>query len=251
VTAWELTNVTARLVLPPGLLFLVILVGLALVRTRPRYGVVLAFFGTLALYAMAMPIVGSMLLKSIETPYVDPAADRSGSVIVVLGGGLHVSPEYGGLTVSRHSLERVRYAAHLHKRIAKPVLLTGGNPTGSNSTEAREMQVALREFGVTARWIEEASDNTFESARLSERVLRQAGITRIYLITHAWHMPRAKSAFEESGLEVIPAPMGYVSPMSVRPLDFLPSASAFEKSWFFFREIAGLAWYRLKSAQGR
>lgn len=240
---------TARLVLPPGILLLLILVGLGLVRARSRYGVGIAFFATGALYAISTPFVGSTLLHSIEVPYSDPAADRSAGAIVVLGGGLYTdAPEYGGDTVARHSLERVRYAAHLHKRTGKPILLTGGDPMKSGTTEARQMQSTLREFGVTVKWIEDAADNTFESARYTRRMLQEAGINKVYLVTHAWHMMRSRSAFEEAGLQVVPAALAYTGPPQTRPLDFLPSASALEKSWFFFHEMAGVAWYRLKSA---
>ena len=249
MSAWEFTNVAARLVLPPGLLIILILVGLAFVRTRPRFGIGLATAATLALYVIATPIVGSILLHSLEDPYVDPARDSSGGAIVVLGGGLYPgAPEYDGDTVSRYSLERVRYAARLQKRLGKPVLVTGGNPAQADSTEAAQMQAAMSEFGVTVQWLEDASDNTFENARYTRQVLRQTGIEKIYLVTHAWHMRRARMAFEQAGLQVIPAPTGYSGPLPLRPIELVPSAGGLERSWLFIHEIAGLAWYRLKSA---
>ena len=250
MSAWELTNVVARLLLPPGLLILLILVGLALARSRPRLGIRLATAATLTLFVLSMPIVGSMLLHSLEDPYADPVRDASGGAIVVLGGGLYPgAAEYGGDTVSRYSLERVRYAARLQRRLGKPVLVTGGNPTHADSTEASQMQAAMSEFGVTVQWLEDASDNTFENARYTRRVLLQAHIDKIYLVTHAWHMRRARMAFESAGLAVIPAPTGYSGPLPLRPIEFMPSAGGLERSWLYMHEIAGLAWYRLKSAQ--
>ena len=81
------------------------------------------------LYAIAIPFVATRLLHSIESAYTEPTQDATGQAIVVLGGGFYPrAPEYGADTVSRRSLERVRYAAHLQKRMAKPILLAGGNP---------------------------------------------------------------------------------------------------------------------------
>jgi uncharacterized SAM-binding protein YcdF (DUF218 family) len=252
VSGWELTNIAVKAVLPPGGLILLGLLGFALMRSRTKSGVAIALFALVSLYLLSMPIVGRSLLQTIEAPHVDPATDPGGGAIVVLGGGsYHRAPEYRMDTVSRHSLERVRYAAHLQRRTGKPILVTGGDPAGSGSTEAEQMKVALAEFGASTRWTENASKNTLENARLVQKILREAGVDSVYVVTHAWHMPRAKLAFARSGLRVIPAPMGYTSRSRTRVLDFFPSAPALENSAHFFHEIAGLAWYRLQFARER
>jgi uncharacterized SAM-binding protein YcdF (DUF218 family) len=234
--------------LPPGGLILLALAGVSLVRSRPRLGLGLAVGALLALYAIATPFVATRLVHSIESPFVDPTQDATGQAIVVLGGGLRPRAlEYGSDTVSRRSLERVRYAARLHERTGKPILLTGGNPGRADSTEAAQMEIVLREFGATSRWLENASGNTRENARYTRETLREAGISRIYLVTHAWHMPRARRAFEEAGLHVIPAAIAYVAPLAATPVYLVPSASALELSGVFFREIGSTAWYRLES----
>jgi uncharacterized SAM-binding protein YcdF (DUF218 family) len=191
------------------------------------------------------------LLHSIQSPFVDPEQDPTGEAIVVLGGGLYPGAvEFSGDTVSRRSLERVRYAARLQKRTGKPVLLSGGNPMRADSAEAEQMQNVLREFGGNAVWLEATSHNTFENVRNTHQTLEQNGISRIYLVTHAWHMPRARAAFERLGVHVIPAGTGYATPLEAKPINLVPSAIALEGSELFFREIAGMAWDRLKFALG-
>lgn len=247
MSVWELTNVTARLVLPPGLFILLALVGLAFARTRARAGATLAFVSLLALYVLCMPVVSTALLQSLEPPYSDPTRDKSGGAIVVLGGGLYAqAPEYEGDTVGRFTLERVRYAALLQRRMAKPILVSGGNPIGAATTEAAQMKNMLKELGATVRWAEAASNNTFENARLTQQMLKKDGITSVYLVTHAWHMPRAQLSFERAGLRVIPAPTAYHTRVGLRLLDFIPSAQALGDSYFFFHEVLGTVWYRLK-----
>lgn len=249
ISTWELTNATAHLVLPPGVLILIALLGFAFARTSPRLGRGIAVVAVVLLLLLSLPIVSSSLLRALEVPYSDPAADRRGGAIVVLGGGTYVrAPEYGHDTVSWGTLERLRYAAFLHRRIHKPLLVSSGNPARADTSEAAQMQAVLKELGTPATWIEEGSKNTFENARLSYRILERTGIRTIYLVTHAWHMRRARMAFEQSGFSVIPAPTGYATRVRVTLLDFVPDAGALFDSWKFFHEIAGIAWYRLKFA---
>ena len=66
-----------------------------------------------------------------------------------------------------------------------------------------------QDFGVKVRWVESASRDTAENATLSAPMLKTAGITRIALVSHGWHLPRAIPLFEKQGLEVTPAPMAF------------------------------------------
>lgn len=252
MSPWELTNATAQLVLPPTVFILLALIGLAMVRSRIRFGAGLAVCSVLALYVLSVPLVSRSLVQSLETPYVDPLEDGSPGAIVVLGGGsYHRAPEYGTDTVSAPSLERVRYAAYLQKRTGKPILVTGGNPAGGNTSEGEQMKSALREFGATTKWVESKSNNTFQNARMSQQTLRKAGVQSVYLVTHAWHMPRAKMAFERAGLRVVPAPMAYKTRPRLMLLDFLPHASGLKDSYIFFHEVLGTVWYRVRYDLGR
>ena len=114
------------------------------------------------------------------------------------------------------------------------------------------MQAVLtREFQVPVQWIEQDSRNTLENARLSRRLLQAAGVQRIYLVTHAWHMPRARLAFEHAGFAVIPAPTRYATFFESTILEFLPKASALLDSSRFFHEVIGIGWYHLRILSGR
>lgn len=251
MSSWELTNITARLVLPPGLLIVLALIGLGLVRSRVRFGAGLAIVSVLSLYVFSMPIVSRSLVQSLETPYSDPTRNTDAGAIVILGGGAYYAPEYGAGTISAATLERVRYGAHLQRRTGKPILVTSGDPIGLGTTEADLMKVALRELGANVKWIEAASNNTLENATLTRQILSKARIPSVYLVTHAWHMPRARMAFERAGLNVIPAPMGYKTTPKLRVLDFVVSAQALHDSFTFFHEILGSIWYRLRFDLGR
>ncbi len=252
MSAWELTNVTAQLVLPPGVFILLGLVGLAFARSHAKFGAALTAISLVSLYVLSTSVVSKFLVQSLEVPYSDPAAETSAMAIVVLGGGsYHAAPEYGADTVAKASLERARYAAYLHKRTAKPILATSGNPAGGETSEAEQIKQVLRDFGVGVKWVESRSNNTLENARMTQAILKKAGVQSVYLVTNAWHMPRARLAFERAGLQVIPAPMGYHTRVRLTALDFIPSAGAMNETYIFFHEVLGTVWYRLKFDLGR
>jgi uncharacterized SAM-binding protein YcdF (DUF218 family) len=213
----------------------------------------MAAVALVALYALSTQFISDELLKTLELARQDPVADKSGQAIVVLGGGTYFSaPEYGRDTVSTATLARLRYAAHLHRALDKPVMVTSGAPQGNPISEAEVMkQVLETDFRVPVQWSEGESRNTLENAELSHRVLSGAGIQSIYLVTHAWHMRRARLAFERAGFRVIPAGTEYATRFKLSLLDFIPSASALRDSSIFFHEAIGIGWYHLRFLLGR
>lgn len=246
--SWLLTNAVTALLIPPGLLIVVLAAGLALRHRRPRTSGVLLVAGTAGLYLLSMPLTGTFLLQRWETPPGEVEQATAAQAIVVLGGGKYAqAPEYGGDTVSTMGLVRLRYAAVLHRRTSLPVLISGGSPEGSPVDEAQAMrQVLEQDFAVPVRWREGGSANTLENARLTHRVLQAEGIRRICLVTHAWHMPRARLAFEHAGFEVIAAPTAHATRYRLTVLDLLPDPAALRDSALFFHEVIGTVWYRLR-----
>lgn len=219
-----LKKILAALALPPAGPLLLAALGLLLLRRWPRAGKALAWSGLVLLWLLATPAVTRPLLATLEDiPPLDFAQARKAQAIVVLGGGSYfAAPEYGGDTINRRTLERLRYAARLQRETGLPLLVSGGAPWGG-TPEARSMQATLeRDFGIKVRWVEDASADTRENAQRSAPLLRQAGVKRVLLVTHAWHMRRAREAFAARQLEVIAAPTGYETSAPLIATDFLP-----------------------------
>ena len=93
-------------------------------------------------------------------------------------------------------------------------------------------EVLEKEFRVPVRWIEEASGNTRENAYKSFAILKKDGISRIALVTHAWHMPRAAREFEQAGFKVIPAATAYTTRYKTDLFAFIPTAGSAAKKQF-------------------
>lgn len=247
-----LVNVATTLVLPPGSILVLGVLGLALMRRWRVAGGVVLGASLVLLWLLSTPAAGRALLHSLEVyPPLQPAtlARRSPDAIVVLGGGRdRPAPEYGGETVSRPTLARLRYAARLYFETGLPVLVSGGRVFGGERSEAALMREALREFDVAVRWAEDQSRNTAENARLSAELLAEQGADEAVLVTDAWHMARAVSAFEGAGVGVIPAPTGFHLGSADAPLAlrWLPSADGLEMSARALHEYVGRLWYALR-----
>lgn len=248
--SWLITNIIAAFLLPPLSLLLLLALGFTLSYRNNKFArpVLITSFSLLWIAATPFFAEGSLHLLEASTEAL-PSDHAGADAIVILGGGTYFRPpEYGGVdTISDQSLPRLRYGARLHRRDGTPILVTGGNPTGSPLPEAQQMRTALQQdFHVPVRWIEGESANTMENARLSFRVLQPVGATRILLVTHAWHMARAALAFRHAGFEVIEAPVAFSTRYQITPLAFLPRAEALRDSEIFVHEAIGLIWYRLK-----
>jgi uncharacterized SAM-binding protein YcdF (DUF218 family) len=238
------------LLLPPANLLLLGLAGLALRRRYPRWSYALTAGALGTLYLLATPFFSSLCLSLLEAPYVDPLDRTESQAIVVLGGGTWGwAPEYGTDVVNQMTLTRIRYAAKLQRASGKPLLVSGGSVSGETLAEAQQMRAVLvDEMNVPVRWTEERSVDTLTNAVESYRILAPLGITTVFLVTHAWHMPRARLAFEHAGFAVIPAPTAFSQPEPFDPtlLDFLPRARALLDSYYFWHEVLGYLAYSIR-----
>lgn len=235
--------------LPPLNCLMLAAVGLALRRRFKKTGTGLMIGGGALLWLQATPYFAGALLCALQT---SPALDANpGSVdaqaIVILSADLtRHAPEFGRPTSGAFGLERVRYGAWLHRATGLPLLVSGGIPARGFAPLAETMKADLdQSFGVPVRWVEARSADTFENARESAQLLGGEGVERILLVTHAWHMPRAKRAFEACGIEVVPAPTSFRSPPESVLAGLVPRWTAVRDCALAGHELLGLLWYEL------
>ena len=245
------------LFLPPVGFLLLVLCGILLRRRWPAFagGCILA--GLVALFLVSLPAVGTSLLM-LHQQYAplqsdqltaDLASPDAPQVIVVLGADFDERPpEYDEPQPTALTLARLRYAAFLQRETGLPLLVSAGNEASDTERGGSVMKRTLEEeLGASVAFVEEASTTTAENAVLSAELLRGDGIDRIYLVTHAWHMPRAKAAFERQGLTVTPAPTDFATAPSLILFDWLPSPRGLQSSYYFFHEALGRIAYALRA----
>jgi len=243
-----------QLALPPASLLLLLAIGLVICAAgRRRLGLSIAGVCLAAFYLLSTPLVAGYLTNLIQAdrPLREEDLDQSNGgpaqAIVVLSAGLLAdAPEYGSAIVDEITLQRLSYAAYLWRRYKLPILVSGGYAPDAESPLARLMKESLEQvFDVPVTWTEGRSANTYENAIFSAELLKEQGVSRIILITHAFHMRRSERLFRAAGFSVIPAPTIFNVPRREFPGSFLPRQSALQNSYYAFYELLGAVWYAL------
>jgi uncharacterized SAM-binding protein YcdF (DUF218 family) len=221
---------------PTGPLLLAVL-GIFLLRRRPRLARACLILGVGSLWLLSTPVVCDALAALAEHyPPLDLRSAAGAQAIVILGGGGQraMAPEYGGPAAEPLMLERLSYGAYVARKTGLPILVTGYR------TEAAAMQgTLLRNFGIDPRWVDGTSFDTFENAGNSARLLQADGVRRIILVTHSTHMWRSVHEFTAAGLEVIAAPVGMLARRELGILDYLPDVDALQRGVAAINELIG------------
>lgn len=204
---------------------------------------------TATLFLISWQPVVWLVTRPLEAPYshrLFPEGDAQ--AIVVLSSG--VLPPFRGtssLLLGQESYIRSEYAVWLYKNWRPlPVLVCGGE-LGTPEPYAVPMRRLIEAEGVPASriWTEERSRSTYENALYGAQILRSRNISRIVLVTDAYHMRRAEQCFRKQGLSVIPAPCKFYLFQSEFDT-FLPGAKAVEWNERVIHEVLGLIWYRMR-----
>jgi uncharacterized SAM-binding protein YcdF (DUF218 family) len=224
-------------ILPPTGLLLLAILGVFLIKHRPRLGRACLILAIGSLWLLFTPWVSDRLSSLAEHyPPLDLRSAAGAQAIVILGGGGQraMAPEYGGPAADTVLLERLSYGAYVARKTGLPILVTGFH------IEATAMQATLqRNFGIDPRWVDGAAFDTFSNAGNSARLLEADGVRRIILVTHATHMWRSVHEFTAAGLEVVPAPMGMRAPRDPGFFRYLPEVEALRRSCTAINELLG------------
>jgi uncharacterized SAM-binding protein YcdF (DUF218 family) len=242
-----LNELSFSALMPPMCFLIAIPIGAFIAFWWRRLGLAIVLISSLLLYALCTSFVSNRLMIAAESKA--PTAETTiadAQAIVVLAGDVSRGPSGAADDVGLLTLDRLRLAASVYRDHHLPILLTGGSETDSGESLAHLMaQVMERDYGIKPTWIEDKSQNTFQNAVYSAAILRRNNISRVIVVTQAWHMPRALWALSQAGITAIPAPahrtyVGNESAIS----DFLPNYGAFAKSFYSLHELFGLAYYR-------
>lgn len=234
------------LLLPPGGLFLLILLAGLLLRFSRPGGRALMTLAIVLLYLLSTPYISGVALQAVTslTPALS-AQTPEPKAIVVLGGNFYEDDDGDPPKVGALTLERLHMAAALHRRTGLPILASAGPVTDAEVPGSRIMKQVLEEdFGVPVEWIEDTSRNTWTNARDSADILKDAGVESVYLATQPWHMARAVRSFQWNGIVARPAvEIGRDRLPDFEARSLLPHPRAMTASYYAAHELAGLVWY--------
>lgn len=263
ITSLDLENwkpLLAVLILPPVPPLLAIVLGARLMFRRRAVAWLLIVLGCATLWITSTQGLGKLMRQTVHVPPPALAPDAlpalrkrseagGDTAIVVLGGGRReLSPEYGVSNLSLLGIERLRYGLWLARETRLPVAFSGGlgHAGRPGATEAEiAARIAEREFGRPLKWVEDRSRDTAENGLLTVELLKKAGVRRIVLVTHDFHMPRALRAFQRASdregwpLEMVPAPVGLTPLYEWEWQDWMPSRTGHWDSQLMLHEWLG------------
>jgi uncharacterized SAM-binding protein YcdF (DUF218 family) len=248
IAVFFLKTLARELILPPTSLLLLTLVGAVLIWRRRRFGWAVFVVGFGSLWLLCLPVVADGLGAVAERyPALNPDQPVNAQAVVVLGGGgeRNYAPEYNAAMAEPILLERLTLAAYLARHYTLPLAVSGA-PTESVAMS----QTLSRSLGVTPRWIEGNSRDTFENAQFAAKLLFPSGIKRIILVTSGTHEWRAAHEFMGAGFEVVPAPAGMLAAREMGVYRYVPSAAALGRSYAAVYELIGEPMRRLLAALG-
>ncbi len=159
---------------------------------------------------LAIIAVSSLLLFFSLLFYVDKMAEQDtkvkSDVILVLGGAAYGGTScYGpickkkGFVLKRHLnpclIARVDQAVSLYKdHYAPKILMSGGTDKEDGANEAETMKNIATKAGVplTAILMENKSTSTYENFLFSQKVINQAGLHSVIIVTEPYQIARAE-----------------------------------------------------------
>jgi uncharacterized SAM-binding protein YcdF (DUF218 family) len=170
---------------------------------------------------------------------------------VILLGGVsdeRVSAETGQPSLNEN-VERLTMTGRLLREgRARYVIISGAamDPALEAFSEARVLGDMLEEWGIGRGRIllENRARNTHENAVFSRELALEHGLSRLLVVTSAFHMRRAAECFAAVGLPVDRLPVDYRASGSAEGI--FPRAQPLADSTMALREIAGLYVYRFQ-----
>lgn len=230
--------------LPPGL-FVVLLLGVTIWLWRQSRRKSLALFGiTILLYLSMTPLIGDLLMGSLERQYDKPELIQ-GDVIVVLGGGATSgTPDIDGEgNLYGSAANRLLTAVRLYRETGLPILFSGGQVFADSGNEANIAKRQLMGLGVPETDIltENRSLNTEQNATHTALLMKSKGLSHPILVTSAFHMPRAMIHFKNNGLMPLAYPTDYTVSLDRRLYlaRFTPSPGAMNNTGTALKEYLG------------
>lgn len=217
---FTLSKILALLAQPSSLAVLLILAGLWMMRRGEagRFARRLAWAGVLVLIVGGFAPVGNVLVLPLEQRFAGvpaPAADDQVDGIILLGGFEDgwVSSGRGGLGINEAG-ERLTEGLRLALRHPRAKVLFTGGVGGLLSRDQEATQPVakfLMDAGVAGDRIilESRSRNTYENAVFTRDLVKPQAGERWYLVTSAFHMPRAMGLFRKAGFDVVAYPVDY------------------------------------------
>jgi len=220
---------------PSVFIFVIFLIGTFFF--KKRVGKFFVFLGIILYYLFSISFISNLIISPLETKYQPinkEELNKTNATVLLLGGKES--------DVLRCAEVLFIYNEKSNKTDFK-VVISGDNPVKSEIKEAESMRIFLINRGIATDNIilEDKSRNTYESAIKIKDLL---GNELFFLVTSAYHMPRAILAFKSAKTNPFPAPTDFKIEEDYTFLDFFPDSRNLKKTDLAFHEYFGIIFYR-------
>lgn len=199
------------------LLVVLVLVGLAAWRRRPRLAGVLAGAALLLFLLVGCGPIPRWLLTRLQRPYGAASQQSWGArnAIVLLGFGTELPQAGGAPQPSILAYGRIVRAAELYHECKAAgrqclLLVSGGDSQQHDVTEAKVYGAVLRRLGIPVQdlMLEARSSSTWQNAQFSRPLLQAWAPQRVFLVSSGFHLRRSLLYFAHFGIHPVPVSGG-------------------------------------------
>ncbi len=207
-----------------------------------------AINGGMVLFLFGSTTLSSNLIGTLEKPCIDGNATAD-AVVVLEGYTSGGDEELTGIDASE-AFDRILTGIELIKAGKANQLFVGGGMYRLNDGRKSEFSVIepwIKRWDLTDVPIGTLGDagNTYGETQAVKKLMDENGWSKIFLVTTAWHMPRARAVFESSGVRVIPVGCDFKS-ITQGTLKVFPSSGRLDSLQVFLTEKVGWMYYRSK-----
>jgi len=219
---------------------------------HPRLGHGLVTTALVLLWLLSTAPVADLLLVPLESRYPPVKVPPHADAVVVLAGMVDTKAARGEQVEMGEAADRILAGVQLVRQgYADYLLIAGGSGDlfDQSVSEALILRRLAIKLGVPAGRIllDKTSRNTHENAVQAKAVLEEAGLSKIILVTSAFHMPRSMGCFRKAGLDPLPYPVDFRSRQGrYDPFSLLPNVSNLDRSSLALKEYVGLIAYKLQ-----
>lgn len=213
-------------------LFFILLLILAIFSKRKKRKRILIFL-TFFIYFASLPFFSRLFIFPLENKYPQISErdfKKAKIVVILLGRG-------------KENLTRAVEGFRIYQNLKKGKIIISGRNVFEKTPSQRILAKLLIDLGAKEEdiFLEEKSINTYQSSLNLKKIV---GKRPFFLVSSAYHLPRAMETFKKAGLFPIPAPAKKNS-FKISIYDFFPQASSFGEIETAFYEYLSLFFYRL------
>jgi uncharacterized SAM-binding protein YcdF (DUF218 family) len=217
---------------------------------KPKRQRAFALAGLFVLYVFSLAPLGNSLMGWLESSARDTTKpDETYDAVIFLGGVVESDPAvHEAEAPYNDNVERMHVTFDmLRDNRARYAILSGGTAGGNGLNEANEVKKELVRWGIDPERIlvDDAARNTRENAVNTAAIAKEHGLSKLVIVTSAFHMKRAEGCFRAVGLTVDTLPTDYKGAPFFSTVTFAPRSQYLDLSTRAFREMFGRLVYRL------